>query len=518
MKTPKSILLVNSSLLLILTSPIFFLLWRVLNFSNIEISEYLSWNLGTLVFNTLSLFVVVVLSSTALGLCVSILTTRYELFGSKLLFTLSVLPLVIPSYIGALTYVSTFSSKGLFVQFFLNSSSNQFSGLSGFIGSWIVLTLFTYPYVLIICTSALRNLDATVEDAARSLGISGFSIYSRVILPRLKQPIIYSGLLVGLYVLSDFGAVSLMNYSTLTKAIYSYYTIDINGDPLIFYSIILIMLSLVISYTQRGGRINYSQKVSGTPRVSKKILLSLKGKLLAYSFFSILITFGLLIPISVLSYWVVKGANGGNLISSVFEGLFGSLTTAVSSSIFAMIIAIPIVVMLSQQNSKLSRFFERILLSLYGLPHIAVGVALLFITIKLIPSIYQTFFTLIFSYVIVFIPQVIGSGKASMEQVKKSYLEASSGLGMNKLKTFTKITFPLIFSGISSGAALVFLSTMKELPQTLLLRPTGFNTLAIDIWSNASEGLYSQASFSSIILLLVSAIPTYILSTGSLKN
>ena len=147
MKTPKSILLVNSSLLLILTSPIFFLLWRILNFSNIEISEYLSWNLGTLVFNTLSLFVVVVISSTALGLCVSILTTRYELFGSKLLFTLSVLPLVIPSYIGALTYVSTFSSKGLFVQFFLNSSSNQFSGLSGFIGSWIVLTLFTYPYV-----------------------------------------------------------------------------------------------------------------------------------------------------------------------------------------------------------------------------------------------------------------------------------------------------------------------------------------------------------------------------------
>ena len=107
MKTPKSILLVNSSLLFILTSPIFFLLWRVLNFSNIAISEYLSWNLGNLVFNTLSLFVVVVISSTALGLCVSILTTRYELFGSKLLFTLSVLPLVIPSYIGALTYLST---------------------------------------------------------------------------------------------------------------------------------------------------------------------------------------------------------------------------------------------------------------------------------------------------------------------------------------------------------------------------------------------------------------------------
>ena len=132
-----------------------------------------------------------------------------------------IIPLVIPSYIGALTYISAFSPKGLFVKIFSQFGVNEISGIDGFLGSWIVLTLFTYPYVLLICSNALGNLDSTVEEAARSLGVSRIQMYTKVVIPRLRQPIIYSSLLVGLYVISDFGAVSLMKYSTITKAIYS---------------------------------------------------------------------------------------------------------------------------------------------------------------------------------------------------------------------------------------------------------------------------------------------------------
>ena len=87
-----------------------------------------------------------------------------------------------------------------------------------------------------------------------------------------------------------------------------------------------------------------------------------------------------------------------------------------------------------------------------------------------------------------------------------------------RLDTFFKVTFPLIYKGLLAGAALVFLSTMKELPQTLLLRPTGFSTMAVDIWSYASEALFTQAAFSGFILLAISAFPTYILSTRNLDN
>ena len=174
--------------------------------------------------------------------------------------------------------------------------------------------------------------------------------------------------------------------------------------------------------------------------------------------------------------------------------------------------------MISQYRSRFGDVLEKVILSLYGLPHLAVGVSILFITVKIFPSIYQSFFALVISYLIVFLPQAIGGGQASMEQVKGSYIDASSSLGKSKFETFRKVTFPLIYRGLFAGGALVFLSTMKELPQTLLLRPTGFNTMAVDVWSFASEGLFTQAAFSAFILLAISAIPTYILSTRNLNR
>ena len=518
MKTPKALIITNFIILITFLLPTFYLIWRFLTFTKSYVSFFRSWNVFDLLLNTMLLFIFVVISSLILGLLISIILVRFNIPGSKILFTLSVLPLVIPSYIGALTYVSAFSPKGLFVQLFSRLGINEIAGIDGFFGSWLVLTLFTYPYVVLICSSALRNLDSTVEDAARSLGKNRFNVYTQVVIPRLKKPIIFSGLLVGLYVISDFGAVSLMRYSTLTKAIYSYYEFNINGDPVIFYSSILIVLALLISFIQRGSEEARSAKVSGTPKISEKTNLSPRSKVLIYTFLSLVIFSGLILPISVLSYWLIRGLSAGNSVRAVFGGVVGSLSVSLLAALFSVIVSTPIIIMVSQYRSKFGNVLERIMLALYGLPHISVGVAILFITIKIFPSIYQSFTALIISYLIVFLPQAIGAGQASMEQVKSNYLDASSGLGMSKLKSFYRITLPLIYRGLFAGGALVFLSTMKELPQTLLLRPTGLNTMAIDIWSYASEGLFTQAAFSSFILLAISAIPTYILSTRNLTT
>ena len=518
MKTPKALIITNFIILITFLLPTFYLIWRFLTFTKSYVSFFRSWNVFDLLLNTILLFIFVVISSLILGLLISIILVRFNIPGSKILFTLSVLPLVIPSYIGALTYVSAFSPKGLFVQLFSSLGINEIAGIDGFFGSWLVLTLFTYPYVVLICSSALRNLDSTVEDAARSLGKNRFNVYTQVVIPRLKKPIIFSGLLVGLYVISDFGAVSLMRYSTLTKAIYSYYEFNINGDPVIFYSSILIVLALLISFIQRGSEEARSAKVSGTPKISEKTNLSPRSKVLIYTFLSLVIFSGLILPISVLSYWLIRGLSAGNSVRAVFGGVVGSLSVSLLAALFSVIVSTPIIIMVSQYRSKFGNVLERIMLALYGLPHISVGVAILFITIKIFPSIYQSFTALIISYLIVFLPQAIGAGQASMEQVKSNYLDASSGLGMSKLKSFYRITLPLIYRGLFAGGALVFLSTMKELPQTLLLRPTGLNTMAIDIWSYASEGLFTQAAFSSFILLAISAIPTYILSTRNLTT
>ena len=206
----------------------------------------------------------------------------------------------------------------------------------------------------------MRNLDSTIEDAAKSLGAGSFRIYSSVVIPRLKKPIIYSSLLVGLYVISDFGAVSLMKYSTITKAIYSYYTININSDPVIFYSTLLILLALIISFTQRSSELGETSKVSGTPKEFSKIDLSYRNKFFVYSFYNF--DFLVYLPISVLSYWLVKGVYYGSIISASISGAIGSLTISVLTSMFAILIATPIVVMISQYKSKIGSYFEKITL------------------------------------------------------------------------------------------------------------------------------------------------------------
>ena len=516
MKAPK--LLFSANLLIFVTfiSPIVYIIWRFITFSRSFESFFKSWNVFDLFINTISLFIVVVATSVFIGLVVSVVLTRIELKGSKIWFTLCALPLVIPSYIGALTYVSAFSSQGLLVQLFRDRGLTEIAGIDGFIGSWIVLSLFTYPYVQLICSSALKNLDVTVEEAARSLGKSRIQVYTSIVLPRLKKPIIFSGLLVGLYVISDFGAVSLMRYSTVTKAIYSYYIFKIDGDPVIFYSGLLIILALALSVLQRSTQLARSAAVSGTPRSARRQQVSFRNRFLIYLFLGSLVSLSLVLPVSVLSYWLIRGLNAGNNVRTAFGGVWGSFTVSIATSLAAIVVATPVVIMVSQYRSRLGRIIERVMLALYGLPHIAVGVSILFISIKIFPSIYQSFFALVISYLIVFLPQAVGAGQASIEQVKHSYIDASHGLGMTEFETFRKITFPLIYRGLFAGGALVFLSTMKELPQTLLLRPTGLNTMAVDIWSYASEGLFTQAAFSSFILLAISAFPTYILSTRDL--
>ena len=225
MKIPKFLSSFNIFIVVAFISPIFYLLFETANIKSNLLQLYEIWNFYELFFKTFSLVLGVVAISLILGLSSSLIISRFKFKGSKIILSLLILPLVFPSYIGALTYASAFSPKGLAVNFLTNFGILEIAGVSGYIGSLIVLSLFTYPYVLLICFNAISNLDNNIEEAAKSLGSTKVKLFTRVILPRLKQPITYSALLVGLYVLSDFGAVSIMKYSTLTKVIYTYYEI-----------------------------------------------------------------------------------------------------------------------------------------------------------------------------------------------------------------------------------------------------------------------------------------------------
>lgn len=150
---------------------------------------------------------------------------------------------------------------------------------------------------------------------------------------------------------------------------------------------------------------------------------------------------------------------------------------------------------------------ERIIYSAYALPGIVIALSLVFFGANFATPVYQTLGLLIFAYLVRFLPQAVGAIRASLLAVGPELEEAGRSLGRSPLRVMATVTVPLIRPGIAYGAALVFLTTMKELPATLLLSPIGFKTLSTSTWSYASEGFFAQAAIPALILILVAAFP-----------
>ncbi|MEX2081541.1 MAG: ABC transporter permease subunit, partial [Dehalococcoidia bacterium] len=148
----------------------------------------------------------------------------------------------------------------------------------------------------------------------------------------------------------------------------------------------------------------------------------------------------------------------------------------------------------------------------FALPGIVVALALVFFAIRYTPSLYQTLWMLVAAYTIRFLPEALASVRASLMQIRPSLEDAAHGLGRRTPAVFATITVPLARPGIAAGAALGFLTAMKELPATILLAPTGFDTLATSIWSATSEGFFARAAAPALLLVAVAAIPTAILA------
>ncbi len=169
--------------------------------------------------------------------------------------------------------------------------------------------------------------------------------------------------------------------------------------------------------------------------------------------------------------------------------------------------ALPVAILAVRYSGRLSSLLERATYIGFALPGIVIALALVFFGANYATPLYQTLGLLIFAYVILFLPQAVGATRSRLLQISPRLEEAARSLGSTPLQTLTKITLPLVRPGILAGAALVFLTTMKELPATLLLSPIGFKTLATSIWSATSEAFFARAAVPALLLILVSSVP-----------
>lgn len=494
----------------VMATPLLYLVLRVADADSGTWDLILRDRTVWLALRSIGLVAAVTAGAVAIGVPLAWLVVRTDLPLRKMWGVLVALPLVIPSYVGAFALISALGSSGMIARI---TGIDRLPSISGFGGSFIALTLFTYPYVYLIVASGVRGLDPSVEEAARGLGRSRLSTFIHVTVPLLRPFIASGGLLVALYALHDFGAVSLMRFPVFTQAIYLQYRGAFDRTPAAVLSLMLVTLALVILVMEvrARGRARYHRAGSGTAKAATRVQLG-RWRWAAFAACLLVTLIAFVGPVATIVFWLVRGAADGGEVRLTWAAAGGSMGVSALGATLALAAALPIALLTARYGSRMTSFARYVTYSGYALPGIVVALGFVFFASNFAPWIYQTIPLVVVAYVVLFLPQASEPLQSSLLQVGPRIAEAGRALGSGRRRVFLRLEAPLISRGALAGWALVFLTAMKELPATLLLRPTGFETLATRIWTGATAGLYSKAAGPALILLAICALPLYVLA------
>ncbi|SDJ69474.1 iron(III) transport system permease protein [Halovenus aranensis] len=448
--------------------------------------------------------------SVLLGVPLAYLTTRTNLPFRRFWTVIVALPLVIPSYIGAFTFVSAFGPRGEFQDLLAPFGVERVPEIYGLGGATLVITLYTYPYVYLTARAALLTLDTSLLEAARTLNHSRWEAFKRVTLPHIRSATAAGGLLAALYAVSDFGTPAIMRLPVFTRQIYV--ENDTFGTE---YAALLALhlLGIVLVVLALEQHIRSDDRLDGdTSNPAKPVDLG-RWRWPALVFPLAVTGLALLVPIWILLLWVVRADTAGGRSELAFElgHVINSVEVAGAAAILSAMAAIPIAYYAARHRSWLSTIFERTTYIGFAVPGIVLALSLVFFGTDYAPAFYQTVPMLVFAYVVRFMSQAVGIIRSGTQQVDPTLVEAARTLGESSLGAFRRVTLPLISSSVVAGMALVFLTTMKELPVTLVLRPTGFETIVTQIWRAQSNLLYQYAAVPALLLLAISGISMVIL-------
>ncbi len=451
--------------------------WRVL------------WRARTLdlAVRSLALAGAVTVACLVIGVLGAWLVVRSDLPFRRVVGVLLVLPLAVPSYVAGFTWLGVAP------------------GLTGFTGAFLVLTLVSFPYVLLPVAAALRTADPAVEEVARSLGRGPVRTFASVTLRQVRPAATAGGLLVALYVLSDFGAVSLMRYEAFTLGIYTSYRATFDRTPAAVLGCVLVALAVALTLAERRARGAVSTR---EPRTAVTVPLG-RLKIPAVVGTGAVLVAALGTPVGGLGWWLAVGRStfDGNLLAvtgnTVAVAAFGAVVTILP--------ALPVGVLAARHPGRLARGVELASFAGHALPGITVGLALVFFGIRFAPGLYQSTPMLAFAYAVLFLPLAVGAVRTAVAHAPPVLEDVSRSLGNGLVATRLRVTVPLAAPGVLAGAALVFLTCAKELPATLLLRPTGMDTLATELWTKTEIGAYAAAAPYAAVLLVVAAVPAVVL-------
>jgi iron(III) transport system permease protein len=353
-------------------------------------------------------------------------------------------------------------------------------------------------------------MDPALEDAARGLGRTRAQVFREVTLPVLRPSVGAGSVLVALYALSDFGVVSLMRYDALTRAVYQQYRSLFDRTPAALLGLVLVLLTAVVLLVEaRGrGRGRVARAGAGAARPAEPVRLGAWRWPALAACLAVLVA-ALLIPVGTLVSWSLRAGQDRADLGELLGWAWNSVAVSVLAAAAATAAALPVAALAVRWARGWTRGLERATYGANALPGIVIALALVFFATRAATSVYQTLPLLVFAYVVRFLPQALAGTEDALGRVDPQLEQAARGLGATPARVFARVTAPLVAPGLLAGATLVFLSTMKELPVTLLLRPIGYDTLATEVWTATGVSAYAEAAAPALLLIALSAPVVY---------
>ena len=446
-----------------------------------------------------------------LGVAAALLVVRTNVPLRRTLTVLFAMPLAIPGFVSA---YAVYSASLLFAP--------RSDAVTSFAGATAVVSLTLYPYVFLACVVAVRGVDPAQEEVARSLSARPFTVFRRVTLPALRPAIAGSVLIVGLHVLSEYGAMVQLRQRTLTTEIMSQMLDYGDYQEARSLSMLLAALALFALLAGRGVAGRAHETSVGTQAVRPPSILRLgSGRI------PVLLA-ALVIPVAAVGPTVFMTAHG--LLSphraadvdwlQVGGAAATTVSFAVAAGLAATVLALPVSWWVSRRPSLASNLAERAVWLAHAIPAAILALALVFLATRLVPSLYKTPVMLVAAYVILFLPLAVANQRVGLQSAFVRFDEAAASLGSSGWHRLTRVSLPLALPGVATGALLVGLDASKELTTTLMLLPFDTQTLATGLWATTNgESLdFTAAAPYALVLLVLGSVPVYLILRRTLRQ
>jgi iron(III) transport system permease protein len=480
----------------LLALPLVFLLLEAAGAGTSSVAHLIFRRLtADLLWNTIKLTIVVTFLCAVIGTGTAWCIERTNLPGRRIWEVLVVVPLAIPDFVVSFGWASLWT------------------WVQGFRGAVIVMTLAVYPLVYLPVAASFRAADPGQEEVARSLGASRARTFVRVTLAQARGAILGGCLLVAMVMLAEYGAFEILGYQTFTTEIFGEFSLSFSVPAACALSIVLVILSLLVLGGEglARGRGRISRSGSGAARKLPPHRLG-KATVPVIAGFAALVILALGVPVGASLYWMFEG--GTHAITGVALPTAALTTFAygLGAALLDTVLALPLALLAVRGTGRIRHVLERSTYLVLAMPGVVAAFALSYFTEHYADGTgYQTAPLLILCYAIMFFPLALVGVKASLARAPASLDDMARSLGQNRLKVLLRVTLRLAAPGLVAAFCLVFLSVVTELTATLLLIPTGVQTLSTQFWAYESNLSYGQAAPFALVMIAIAAVPSYVL-------